>query len=200
MSIEPIYRIAFWVVFAGMIALQAYYASRARQAGKREEASRKASVREGWGTAAVRVVRSISLVAFLVLYAINPPWFGVLSLPFPDWLRWTGAALGIVSLALYAWSRDTLGNEWSSPLRLREKHHLATAGPYARIRHPIYLALICFMTGIALVTAHGFLVALLVVSVVDLALRIPKEEQMLIEAFGDAYTAYMHRTGRLFPG
>ena len=67
------------------------------------------------------------------------------------------------------------------------------------MRHPIYAAYIVFMTSIALVTANWFFIALLVVSVVVLALRIPKEEQMLIEVFGDEYKAYIQRTGGLFP-
>jgi len=29
--------------------------------------------------------------------------------------------------------------------------------------------------------------------------RIPREEQMLLEHFGDAYRQYMERTGRLVP-
>jgi protein-S-isoprenylcysteine O-methyltransferase Ste14 len=40
---------------------------------------------------------------------------------------------------------------------------------------------------------------LLVVSIVVLALRIPKEKQMMIEDFGEEYKAYMQRTGSLFP-
>jgi protein-S-isoprenylcysteine O-methyltransferase Ste14 len=56
-----------------------------------------------------------------------------------------------------------------------------------------------FMAGIALVTANWFLVAFLVVSTVDLALRVPKEEQMMLDEFGDEYEAYMQRTGRLLP-
>ena len=43
------------------------------------------------------------------------------------------------------------------------------------------------------------LVAFLVISVLDLALRIPKEERMMVEAFGDAYEAYRQRTGSLIP-
>ena len=196
MSTDSLFRIAFWSVFGGMVFMQAYFASRVRQAGERVAAGGKAIEREGWGCAVVRAIRSISLIAFLVLYAINPPWLGVLSVPLPDWLRWVGAALGVVSLAVYAWSRATLGKEWSSHLQMREKHHLVTTGPYAWIRHPIYLALMGFLTGIALVTANCFIIAFLVVSVVDLALRIPKEEQMMIEEFGDEYKAYMQRTGR----
>ena len=196
---EFTFRIAFWLIFGGMIVLQVYFASRVRLAGECMDADSTAIEREGWGWVVVRAIRSISLIAFLVLYAINPPRLRVLSAPFPDWFRWMGAALGVVCLAIYAWSRTALGKEWSSNLLMREKHQLVTTGPYAWIRHPIYLALMGFLISIALITANWFLIVLIVVSIVDLALRIPKEEQMMIEEFGDEYKAYMQRTGRLFP-
>jgi protein-S-isoprenylcysteine O-methyltransferase Ste14 len=82
---------------------------------------------------------------------------------------------------------------------MREKHHLVTSGPYARMRHPIYSAYIIFMTSIALATANWFFIGLLGVSIVVFAFRIPKEEQMLIEVFGEEYKTYMQRTGGLFP-
>ena len=89
--------------------------------------------------------------------------------------------------------------EWSSFLQMRDKHRLVAAGPYTWIRHPIYLSMIGFLTGIALIATNWFLIAVLVVSVVDLLIRIPKEEQMMIEELGDEYKAYMQKTGRLFP-
>lgn len=199
MNTESVFRIAFWVLFGGMVVMQVYFASRVRQAGERVKADRQAIEREGWGYAVVRAIGSLSLIAFLVLLAINPPWLEVLLVPLPDWLRWTGIALGVVSFVLYAWSQATLGKAWSPHLQMREEHQLVTTGPYARIRHPIYLALIGFLTGIALVTANWFFIALLVVSIVVLALRIPKEEQMMIEDFGEEYKAYMQRTGSLLP-
>jgi len=199
MSTESIFRIAFWVLFGGLMVMQVYFASRVHRAGERVAADRQAIEREGWWYAVVRAIGSLSLIAFLVLYAINPPWLGALLVPFPGWLRWTGIALGVVSFVLYGWSQATLGKAWSPHLQMREEHRLVTTGPYARIRHPIYLALIGFLTGIALVTANWFFIALLVVSIVVLALRIPKEEQMMVEDFGEEYKAYMQRTGRLLP-
>ena len=196
---ESLFRIVFWSIFGGMIVIQLYFASRLRLAGEHKAADRKSIEREGWGVAIVRAVRSVSLFAFLVLYVINPPWLEVLSVPFPVWLRWMGVALGVLSLVFYAWSRTTLGKEWSSPLQMRKKHHLVTTGPYTWIRHPIYLSMMGFLTSIACVTANWFLIAFLVVSIADLALRIPKEEQMMIEEFGDEYKAYRQRTGRLLP-
>ena len=119
--------------------------------------------------------------------------------PLPDWLRWVGVPLGAVSFALYGWSQAALGSAWSPHLQTRGKHSLVTTGPYSRMRHPVYLALLGFLVAIALVSANWFFVALLLVSIVVVALRIPKEEQMMIEEFGDEYREYMQRTGGLLP-
>ena len=199
MSMESLFRFAFWFAFVAMIVLQACFACRVRLAGEHVPVDRKAMEREGSGWAIVRAIRSVALVASVVLYAIHPSWLSRLSVPLPDLMRCIGVALGVVSLAIYAWSRATLGREWSSQLEMREQHHLVTTGPYAWIRHPIYLALMSFMTSIALVTANWLFIALLVFSIVDLTLRIPREEEMMVARFGDEYKAYMHRTGRLLP-
>ena len=199
MSSETVFRVSFWVLFGGLMAMQVYFATRVRQKGERVAADRAAMEREGWWYVVVRSISSLALIAFLVFYAINPPWFGVLSIPFPDWLRWIGIVLGAASFVLYAWSQWVLGKEWSFHLQTRQEHHLVVTGPYARIRHPIYVALIGFLTGIALTTANWFFVALLGVSIVVLALRIPKEEEMMVQEFGEQYRAYMQKTGRLFP-
>jgi protein-S-isoprenylcysteine O-methyltransferase Ste14 len=45
----------------------------------------------------------------------------------------------------------------------------------------------------------GFLLLTLPLAIVVL-LRIPREEALLTEAFGDQYRAYMARTKRLIPG
>jgi protein-S-isoprenylcysteine O-methyltransferase Ste14 len=199
MSMDSLSRLAFWLVFGGMIVLQAYFAWRARVAGQHAPPDRESIEREGWGPAALRVVRSLLLVASLVLYAVSPSWLKVLSVPFPDWLRWMGVGLAIVSFVIYVWSRVTLGREWSSELRIGAQHHLVTTGPYAWIRHPIYAALLSFLASLALISANWLFIAVLVLSIVDLSLRMPREEQMMVATFGDEYEAYKRRTGRLLP-
>jgi protein-S-isoprenylcysteine O-methyltransferase Ste14 len=199
MSTESLFRLTFWLVFVAMLVMQAYYACRARLSGRRVAAAAEAIEHEGWSCAVARAMRSVLLLASLVVYAINPSWLLLLSVPFPHWMRWMGIALGVVSLTIYVWSRETLGKEWSSELRMRQQHHLVTSGPYARIRHPIYLALLVFLTSIALVAASWLFIAVLVLSLADLTLRMPREEQMMIARFGEEYKAYMRSTGRLFP-
>jgi protein-S-isoprenylcysteine O-methyltransferase Ste14 len=199
MSIEPIFYIAFWLIFGGMIALQAYFPAWLRLTGKRLTIDRQAIEREGRWTVVVLAIRAIVIGIFLLLYAIQSPWLGALDVPIPDGLRWMGVVLGFASLALNAWSRATLGAVWSSCLQMRAEHSLVTTGPYACVRHPIYVAMIGFTIGIALVTANGLTIAFFVLSVLDLAFRIPKEEKMMIEAFGEEYRVYMRKTGGLFP-
>ena len=180
--------------------MQAYYALRLRLAGEHRATDRKAMEREGWVIPVMRTLRSLLLLAFLVLYAVQPPWFEELAMPLPDWLRWLGVVPGVLSMALYAWSRQALGRQWSSYLQMRDsEHQLVTTGPYARIRHPIYLAMLAFLTGLTIIAANWLFVVFFFISLVDLALRIPKEEQMLIAAFEEEYVAYMKKTGRIFP-
>lgn len=199
MTTESIFHIAFWVLFAGVLAMRIYFALRVRRAGERVMPDRQAVEHEGRAMFAVRVLMFFLLLGWLALYAINPPWMEVLSVPFPGWLRWVGFALGLASLGFWAWTQVALGKEWSPQLQLREEHHLVTTGPYTRIRHPLYTAMLGWGTSVALVTANWVFIVLAVVAIAALFARVPREEQMMIEEFGEEYKAYMQRTGRFFP-
>jgi protein-S-isoprenylcysteine O-methyltransferase Ste14 len=199
MTTESIFRTAFWVLLGGVLVMRAYFSLRVRQAGERLMPNRAAIEREGRGMFAVRVVAFFLLIALLVLYAFNSPWMRALSLPLPGWLRWVGFALGLASLALWTWTQATLGKEWSPQLQLCDEHHLVTTGPYARVRHPLYTAMLGYATSLALVTANGVFVFLAVAMIAGLLARVPREERMMLEEFGEEYKAYMQRTGRFFP-
>jgi protein-S-isoprenylcysteine O-methyltransferase Ste14 len=199
MTTESTFRVAFWVLFAGVIVMRIYFTLKVRQAGERVMPDHEAVEREGRGMFAVRVVMFFVLLGWLVLYAINPTWMGVLSVPFPDWLRWTGFALGLASLGFWSWTQVALGKEWSPQLQLRKEHHLVTTGPYARIRHPLYTGMLGYGTSIALVTANWFFIVFAIAAIAGLFARVPKEEQMMVKEFGEEYQAYKQRTGRFFP-
>lgn len=52
---------------------------------------------------------------------------------------------------------------------------------------------------LALVTANWVFVILAVLVIAGLVARVSKEEQMMIEEFGETYRAYAQRTRRFFP-
>jgi protein-S-isoprenylcysteine O-methyltransferase Ste14 len=196
---ESQFRVAFWVLLGGIFIMRAYFTFQVHQAGERFMPDREAVKREGRGTFAVRVVGFFLLVALLVLYALNSPWLRALSIPLPGWLRWAGFALGLASLALWTWTQVALGKEWSPQLQLREQHDLVTTGPYARVRHPLYTAMLGVGTAFALVSANWCFVLLAVAMIAGVVARVPREEQMMLDEFGEEYRAYMQRTGRFFP-
>jgi protein-S-isoprenylcysteine O-methyltransferase Ste14 len=123
----------------------------------------------------------------------------VLSIPFPEWLRWIGFVLGLASLGFWSSPQVALGKEWSPQLQLRKGHHLVTTGPYARIRHPLYTAMFGYVTGLALLAANWSFIVFAIIAIVGISIRVPKEEEMMTKEFGVEYKAYMQRTGRFFP-
>ena len=112
--------------------------------------------------------------------------------------------MGLFAIFLNAWSHKTLGQklgeDFDPALRLLKVPALVTEGPYARMRHPIYLAFLLMQIAVLLLTANGFIgfcgIAILV-SVI--AIRVPQEEKLLIEQFGDEYQNYIKQTGSLLP-
>ncbi|HJW76680.1 MAG TPA: isoprenylcysteine carboxylmethyltransferase family protein [Thermoleophilia bacterium] len=88
---------------------------------------------------------------------------------------------------------------WRALHHSAQKDRLATAGPYARVRHPQYLGFIVIMVGFLLqwptfVTAAMFPILLLMYR--RLAIR---EEQEVHKRFGPRWERYAARTPRLFP-
>jgi protein-S-isoprenylcysteine O-methyltransferase Ste14 len=122
-----------------------------------------------------------------------------MALPLPFWLRWTGFALGLASLGLWTWTHVALGTLWSAQLQLRANHRLVASGPYALIRHPMYTAILAWATSLGFVIANWIPIIFAVWVAVILVARVSREEQMMLEQFGDPYREYMKRTGRFLP-
>jgi len=199
MNPELAFQITFFVLVFGLLLIRSLSAREVRRAGESNLPSRQAIQREGIGIFAGRVILFLFLVTLIVLYALNPPWLSIFHIPLPDWLRWLGAALGVVSLVLWGWTQYSLGKYWSTNLQLRQDHRLVTNGPYAQVRHPLYTAMMGYGTSMALVSAQwGFLLMALLM-IVGVIFRAPKEEQMMIGQFGEEYRQYMQRTGRFLP-
>jgi protein-S-isoprenylcysteine O-methyltransferase Ste14 len=107
----------------------------------------------------------------------------------------------VAGLWLFHRSHADLGTNWSITLEVREQHRLITQGVYRRIRHPMYLALVLYSMGHALVIPNWVAgPSNLVAFVILFALRVHAEEQMMGDEFGDEYAAYSARTKRLVPG
>jgi protein-S-isoprenylcysteine O-methyltransferase Ste14 len=133
------------------------------------------------------------------MYVFYTPLFPWIQLPLLDVARWIGVAIGLVSLPLVAWVQSTLGASFSKTLTIQDDHKLVTTGPYSRIRHPMYSVYTFWFLSWFLISTNLLFGISWLFWVVYLFIRIPQEEQMLIEQFGDSYRDYMNKTGKLFP-
>jgi protein-S-isoprenylcysteine O-methyltransferase Ste14 len=199
MDTSSTFRIAFFILLGGMLIVRIYFNLRLRRAGERFMPDEQAIRHEGMALFVSRVILFFALIAILVLYAIRHPWMQSLNFYLPDWLRWLGFILGLLSISLMTWVELELDRQFSPQLQLRQEHQLITSGPYSRVRHPLYTALDAYGLSLALVSANWFFVLFFILSLLGLTLRVPKEERMLLEQFGDQYRTYMQHTGRYFP-
>jgi protein-S-isoprenylcysteine O-methyltransferase Ste14 len=142
---------------------------------------------------------TVSLLG-LIVYVINPAWMRWSTIPLPDWLRWIGAMLGTIGAILLVWTHRVLGKNFFGGMKIRADHQLIEEGPYRRVRHPMYTAFILlglgffFLSGNWLIGGTWLLATGLVI-----ATRMPQEEQMMAEQFGEKYEAYQARTVRFLP-
>jgi protein-S-isoprenylcysteine O-methyltransferase Ste14 len=133
------------------------------------------------------------------LYLLNVPWIWWSYLLMPIWLRVAGVVLSVVSLVYLYWAGKVLAEHYSYTLEVQESQKLVTAGPYHRIRHPIYTGTLAFLVFQFIVADNWLFLALAIALVPYLLKRIKKEEAMMVEHFGEEYVDYMKRTGRLIP-
>ncbi len=114
------------------------------------------------------------------------------------WL--TAAAMGAAA-GMFFWAARTMGANWSIMARMRPGHELVTSGPFAYLRHPIYLAMLLFLLGVAAATGHERALWLAVpVFVLGTLIRTRREEALLRAQFGAAYADYSARVKRFIPG
>lgn len=108
--------------------------------------------------------------------------------------------LHIASYVLLGYGFYLLSTAWHVLYHAQRRHTLATAGPYAHIRHPQYVAFVLILLGFllqwpTLLTLLMFPVLLLMYG----RLAITEENEMRRQ-FGKTFDAYAQHTPRFFPG
>ena len=190
-----IFRLTLLVMFILFIAHRAYYNAKI-SADEKEVLDQKD---EGWVERLAGFLVFIALISS-VLYIAKPSWMIWSSVPFPDYVRWFGAALAGLGFLLLQYSHFALGQHWSDRPQIASDHELIQNGPYKRIRHPIYTSFLMILSAPLFLAANWFLgLAWIAGTAIDIAKRIQYEEQRLEGLFGDEYRRYRERTGALLP-
>ena len=105
-------------------------------------------------------------------------------------------------LVFLLWGRLALGKMYfvstGFGAQLFADHQLVTQGPYALVRHPIYVGLIAAALGRLLIYQTWTAVAFAVFAPFVL-LRARREEQALAAEFGEQWQDYCRRVPTFFP-
>jgi protein-S-isoprenylcysteine O-methyltransferase Ste14 len=132
-------------------------------------------------------------------------WISLVKLSVP-----TGRTLDLAGLAVYLagcafvlWALRTLGKMWgistSQNVKLLDDHQIIQTGPYAFVRNPMYFGWWVAMTGLVLVYPTWVVLSFLAFSVIAFIGRARREDKVLAERFGEAWTEYKKRTKFLIP-
>jgi protein-S-isoprenylcysteine O-methyltransferase Ste14 len=193
--------IALWALFA---VVRGYYGRKTKThstiAGAMEKL-KTAIAEEDMGTG-FKIITAITTAigaAGLVLYLLSPPWWTWTSIPLGEWIQWSGIVMALVPIFFIIWVHRHLDKQWSIALELREDHKLITTGPYRYVRHPMYLGIFIYNIGLMMISLDVLVILFFAFTIWVNYRRIPREEQMLIQKFGDEYLEYIKRSGRLLP-
>jgi len=147
------------------------------------------------------LITSLASLGFILpLVTIFSPWLDFANYHLPMWAGWIGAAVFVFALWLLWRSHVDLGLNWTAWVEIREDHSLVTHGVFRHIRHPMYVAHLLW--GVAQVLLiHNWIggLSMLAFVVPHMLQRVPREERIMLEHFGDEYCLYMSRTGRILP-
>jgi len=116
-----------------------------------------------------------------------------LSSPRPRSFAW-GVPLFLVGLAIRSWAAG----------HLRRNEQLATSGPYAHLRDPLYLGRLFLLCGVAVIADSRVTYALFAAGLVVFFLnymprKLRKETARLEKRFGEKYTEYQRQVRSLIP-
>ena len=106
------------------------------------------------------------------------------------WTLAVGGVIALLGLALRAWASG----------HLRKNQELATTGPYAHTRNPLYLG--SFLLGLGFTIAAGRLILVIVFAAMMLGIYLPVmrvEAKTLAELFGAQYERYAREVPLILP-
>ena len=191
---DDIFRIVLGIGFLLLLPFTAYH--RIRSQATKEKLDRR---QEGLFILLTLRPFGIASMVGLIAYIMYPAAMEWSSVPLPTWLRWIGVGLGIAAGLLVIWTLLCLGKNLTDTVVTRKSHSLVTRGPYRWVRHPFYSSVTLAVVANALAAANWFLFITGGLFFILIAIRTRKEEQLLLERFGEEYQSYMNTTGRFLP-
>lgn len=194
MTSETPFRLVLAAILLATSGVAVHFRIRAGADG--EAVSRR---EEGLITFITLRLAGLGLMIATLAYLVMPHSVEWASVSIPTPVRWMAMILGGLSSLLMAWTLACLGKNLTDTVVTREEATLVTSGPYRWVRHPYYTVAGLLMLSAFLVSANGLIGALGLVVLGLLVARTSKEEEMLVQKFGQQYLDYKKRTPAFVP-
>lgn len=118
----------------------------------------------------------------------------------PISVQWLGVSIFIIAIIVFCLSQVRLGSNFSATTEIRKGQNLVTRGIYRYIRHPMYASYWLWGIAQALILPNWVAGLSMLLTLIPFYIaRVPREEHMMLEHFGDEYRTYMEKTGRVIP-
>lgn len=119
---------------------------------------------------------------------------------FPLGWRYAGFLIFCVGVVVRLYSIYLLGEAFTFNLQVSKDQPLVQHGTYRYLRHPSYTGLLVMFIGLCLLGSNDVLILFVIGFVIALVgHRIPSEEAMLLEHFGEKYKRFCHHRKRVVP-
>eukprot|EP01083_Nonionella_stella_P135104 410951_1 len=105
----------------------------------------------------------------------------------------TGLIIGYLGHVLRFWAKYTMNRHFTYSLQILRNHKLIQDGPYSLVRHPGYLGDMLYNIGDCLITKSYALCALGLIHVCAVVSRIPTEDALMKQTFGDQHYGYRQK-------
>lgn len=117
------------------------------------------------------------------------------------WIQAAGTVLAVVGIAATIYSQLDMGESWRIGVDSTATTALVRHGVFARVRNPIFTAMLTFAAGITLMTPNPLALTAfwVLLGTIELQVRVV-EEPYLARVHGDAYRHYRSTVGRFVPG
>jgi protein-S-isoprenylcysteine O-methyltransferase Ste14 len=142
---------------------------------------------------------SVAGLLLPLLYSVTS-WLTFADYLLPAWMGWIGVFLLAGAVFVFARAHLDLKSNWSPTLEIFEGHILVSSGIYGKIRHPMYASQWLWVVAQILLLQNWLAGPIgLIVFIFFYILRVPAEEEMMLDTFGDRYREYVEKTGAVIP-
>lgn len=118
-----------------------------------------------------------------------------------EWVRGLGVLLALLGIGATLWAQWQMGASWRVGVDPSERTGLVTSGVFARVRNPIFTAMVLTAAGLALMVGNVVAVVGFVALIAALQAQVRLvEEPYLRSVHGTEYARYVAATGRFLPG